>query len=96
MAIRDVGAFPTTKIVSPSSFDAFSTDTAARVMPLSDASFATSSSAIKQYALMPNLFNTLLFMPARAIFVSVTILAPFFSFSMKMSTAFSEKTRLSA
>ena len=68
----------------------------ARVTLRSFASFATSSSAIKQCAIPPYVSSTFLLMPDNAMFVSVTISAPFRIRLFATATAFSEKVSVSA
>ena len=64
--------------------------TTALVTPRLLASFATSSSAIKQCARQPSFFSAVLLMPANAILVSVTISTPDFSSFFAVKTASSE------
>ena len=78
-----------------SSFDAFSILATALVVPFSFAAFATSSSDIKQCTSPPYNARRFLFIPERAICVSVTISAPFFIAFFIISTTFSEKHKLS-
>ena len=91
-----VGAFPQANITGFPRFAARSTEAAARVVPLSFAASAVSGSDMKHSASQPSLASAVLFIPAFAMLVSVTMTAPFFSSSSAASTAFSEKQRLSA
>ena len=93
--ISAVGAFPIAKTHLPGSLAASSILTHARVVCLSFASLTTSGSLIKQRAVPPKLSRVLLWMPERAICVSVTIPAPALNASTAFVTAPSEKTRLS-
>ena len=76
-------------------FYAFSILATALVVPFSFAAFATSSSDIKQCTSPPYDARRFLFIPERAICVSVTISAPFFIAFFIISTTFPEKHKLS-
>lgn len=82
---------PDRKTHLPGSLAASSILTHARVVCLSFASLATSGSLIKQRAVPPKLSRVLLWMPERAICVSVTIPAPALNASTAFVTAPSEK-----
>ena len=85
-----------TKITGLSIFAALSMLTVARVTCLSFASEATSGSAIKQWTSPPSFDKAFLFIPAFAMFVSVTMSAPFARSLVATLTAFFEKFRLFA
>ena len=74
--ISAVGALPMAKIRSSSKAQAFSMLATARVVPALFAASATSVSDMKQYTCPPYCSSTLLLMPDRAIWVSVTMDAP--------------------
>jgi len=68
----------------------------ALVQPSSFAFAATSSSDIKQNTSPPYFAKAFLLIPAFAIWVSVTMQAPFLMASIAFSTALEEKQRFSA
>ena len=90
---RAVGAFPTAKISGFERPAALSILAVARVVPFFLAFCATSSSDIKQYTSPPYRANAFLLIPAFAIWVSVTIQAPFLIASRACCTAPSENFR---
>ena len=89
-SINAVGALPMAKITGFSICAAFSMLTAALVTPRSFAIFATSSSAIKQCASPPYFASSFLLTPASAMFVSVTMSAPFCISFFAIPTAWAE------
>ena len=74
---------------------AFSMLAVARVLPCSFAFCATSSSEIKQKTSPPSCASFRLLIPALAIWVSVTMQAPFCSARIPFATAPSEMHKLS-
>ena len=92
---KAVGAFPTARTTGFLKSAAFSMQTAARVIPRAFASAATSGSAMKQCTWPPNRAREALLIPARAIWVSVTMSAPARMASMAFSTAPGENFRFS-
>ena len=87
---KAVGALPNTNNFLPLSLAAISTAAIERVIPFSLAKFAVSSSATKHLDLQPKASNFLLFIPLKAMFVSVYIVALFFNASTIFSTAVSD------
>ena len=83
-----MGAFPTTNIYFFPISEALSILAAALVVPFLLAASATSLSDIKHTALTESLSNAFLFIPASAIFVSVTISVPAFIALIISSAAF--------
>ena len=76
------------------SCDAYSMETAARVIPRSLAIRATSGSAMKQWSVQPSFSRLGLLMPAFAILVSVTMGVPRRSAAWPRSAASGVKRRV--